>query len=143
MDRSILDNVNVNVAWDLVEKFSLMPRWKPEDVNKGADLIISKLNEYEVNHEVLTPSLYLSIPFDASVKLEDGTVMHAKPPSYSINCREGLTASLHYVPAGYSKDIDNLFDKSQDKEASSPDKVRGKIIISEGFSFPGKIQDFE
>ena len=58
MDKSILDNVDVNVAWDLVEKFSLMPRWKPEDVNKSADLIISKLNEYEVNHEVLTPSLY-------------------------------------------------------------------------------------
>ena len=143
MDKSILDNVDVNVAWDLVEKFSVMPRWKPEDVNKGADLIISKLKEYEVNHEVLTPSLYLSIPFNASVKLEDGTIMHAKPPSYSINCREGLTAPLHYVPAHYSKDIDNLFDKSQDKEASSPDKVRGKIIISEGFSFPGKIQDFE
>ncbi len=143
MDKSILDNVDVNVAWDLVEKFSVMPRWKPEDVNKGADLIISKLKEYEVNHEVLTPSLYLSIPFNASVKLEDGTIMHAKPPSYSINCREGLTAPLHYVPAHYSKDIDNLFDRSQDKEASSPDKVRGKIIISEGFSFPGKIQDFE
>ena len=34
-----------------------------------------------------------------SFKLEDGTIMHAKPPSYSINCREGLTAPLHYVPA--------------------------------------------
>ena len=143
MDTSILENVDINVAWELVEKFSTMPRWKPEDVNKGADLIIDKLKEYGVNHEVLTPSLYLSIPFEASVKIEDGTIMHAKPPSYSKNCIDGLNAPLHYVPAHYSKDIDNLFDRSQDKEASSPDKVRGKIVISEGFSFPGKIQDFE
>ena len=50
---------------------------------------------------------------------------------------------MHYVPAHFKKDIENLFDKSQDKEASTPDKVRGKIIISEGFAFPGKIQDFE
>ena len=45
MDKSILENVDINVAWDLVEKFSIMPRWKPEDVNKGADLIVSKLKE--------------------------------------------------------------------------------------------------
>ena len=97
MDTSILENVDINVAWELVEKFSTMPRWKPEDVNKSADLIIKKLKEYDVDHEVLTPSLYLSIPFEASVKLEDGTTMHAKPPSYSTNCTDGLNAPLHYI----------------------------------------------
>ena len=42
MDKSILDNVNVNVAWDLVEKFSHMPRWKPEDVKTQYFLAVRK-----------------------------------------------------------------------------------------------------
>ena len=143
MDKKILDKVNVDVAWDLVEKFSTTPRWKPEDVNASAEMIIEKLKEFNIDHIVHTPNLYLSVPFDASVTLDDGTKMHAKPPAYSTNCPQGLNAELYYVPSHSSKDIENLFDQSQDKEASAPEKVKGKIIISEGFSFPGKIQDFE
>jgi len=143
MDKEILDKVNIDVAWDLVEEYSKFPRWKPDDVNKSCKLITDKLEKFGIKHKVYEPDLYLSVPFTASVKLNDGTSLHAKPPSYSINCEEGVSAELHYVPSHVSKDIENLFDKSQDKEASTPDKVRGKIIISEGFSFPGKIQDFE
>ena len=139
----ILKQVNVDNAWDLVEVYSKMPRWKPDDVNKSCDEITSRLDKFGVEYEVYNPELYLSIPHTASVKLSSGDTLHAKPPAYSISCEEGITAKLHYVPAHFKKDIENLFDKSQDKEASTPDKVRGKIIISEGFAFPGKIQDFE
>ena len=120
-----------------------IPRWKPEDVNNSCKLITDKLEKFGVKHTVYEPSLYLSVPFTASVKLNDGSSLHAKPPSYSINCENGVSAELHYVPAHISRDIENLFDKTQDKEASTPEKVKGKIIITEGFSFPGKIQDLE
>ena len=139
----ILKQVNVDNAWDLVEVYSKMARWKPDDVNNSCDEITNRLDKFGVEYKVYNPELYLSIPYTASVKLSSGDTLHAKPPAYSINCEEGITAKLHYVPAHFKKDIENLFDKSQDKEASTPDKVRGKIIISEGFAFPGKIQDFE
>ena len=32
MDKKILDQVNVDFAWELVEEYSKFPRWKPEDV---------------------------------------------------------------------------------------------------------------
>ena len=105
--------------------------------------LTDKLDKFSIKHTVHEPSLYLSVPFTASVKLSDGSSLHAKPPSYSINCETGVSGELHYVPAHISRDIENLFDKSQDKEASTPDKVKGKIIITEGFSFPGKILDLE
>ena len=38
--------------------------------------------------------------------------MRGKPPAYSANCENGLKAELHYVPASMSRDIENLFDKS-------------------------------
>ncbi|MDB0003585.1 M28 family peptidase [Alphaproteobacteria bacterium] len=143
MDKKILDQVNVDFAWELVEEYSKFPRWKPEDVNNSCKLITDKLEKFGVKYTVHEPSLYLSVPFTASVKLSDGSSLHAKPPSYSINCENGVSGQLHYVPAHISRDIENLFDKSQDKEASTPDKVQGKIIITEGFSFPGKILDLE
>jgi hypothetical protein len=143
MDKKILDQVNVDVAWELVEEYSKFPRWKPEDVNNSCKFITDKLDKFGIKHTVHEPSLYLSVPFTASVKLSDGSSLHAKPPSYSINCETGASGELHYVPAHISRDIENLFDKSQDKEASTPDKVKGKIIITEGFSFPGKILDLE
>ena len=143
MDNEILNQVNVDVAWELVEEYSKFPRWKPEDVNNSCKLITDKLEKFGIKHTVYEPSLYLSVPFTASVKLNDGSVLHAKPPAYSTSCENGVNAELHYVPAHISRDIENLFDKTQDKEASTPDKVKGKIIITEGFSFPGKIQDLE
>ena len=143
MAKKILDQVNVDVAWELVEEYSKFPRWKPEDVNNSCKFITDKLDKFGIKHTVHEPSLYLSVPFTASVKLSDGSSLHAKPPSYSINCENGVSGELHYVPAHISRDIENLFDKSQDKEASTPDKVQGKIIITEGFSFPGKILDLE
>ena len=72
-----------------------------------------------------------------------GETFNAKPPAYARDCREGLTAPLVHVPATFSASINTLFVKSQDIEASNEDNIRGKIVISEGFSFPGKILEFE
>ena len=91
---------------------------------------------------VQEPSLYLSIPYAAEVESAAGT-FRAKPPAYSTDRRDGLTAELVYVPAQISNSISNLFDKNQDEALSAAARLRGKIVISEGFSFPGKILEFE
>jgi hypothetical protein len=88
------------------------------------------------------PTLYLSIPFTASVRAGD-KVMKAKPPAYSRDCREWLEAELVYVPATYSRTIGTLFNKNQDPAHSSAERIRGKIVISEGFAFPHKVLEFE
>ncbi|MBM2324039.1 M28 family peptidase [Marivita cryptomonadis] len=119
-----------------------MPRWKPEDVRTAAYDIAKRLDGLGVPYEMLSANLHLSIPFTASVS-GGGAVYNAKPPAYARDCREGLTAPLVHVPATFSASINTLFVKSQDKEASTEDRVRGKIVISEGFSFPGKILEFE
>ena len=102
----ILKQVNVDNAWDLVEVYSKMARWKPDDVNKSCDEITNRLDKFGVEYKVYNPELYLSIPYTASVKLSSGDTLHAKPPAYSINCEEGITAKLHYVPAHFKKDIE-------------------------------------
>lgn len=140
--RSLVDEVSTELPWDLVVAFSKMPRWKPEDVAVGAKAIADRLDRAGVPYTMHEPELYLSIPFDAEIRSELGT-MRAKPAAYSTDCRGGLEAELVYVPAKISSSINKLFDKSQDAALSAEERVRGKIVVSEGFSFPGKILEME
>ncbi|MEO1105421.1 MAG: M28 family peptidase, partial [Pseudomonadota bacterium] len=142
LPRNILDEVSIDAPWELVETFSKTPRWKPDDVAASCDMIVERLKAHGVAVEVLRPKLYLSIPFDARIEA-NGASFRAKPPAYSTDAREGLTAELVYVPAKISTSINTLFDKSQDAELSAAERIAGKIVISEGFSFPGKILEFE
>ena len=68
-ERRILDRISLEEPWKLVETFSTMPRWRPEDVNKGADVIVSRLKALGVPVEVHEPEIYLSIPLSALVCL--------------------------------------------------------------------------
>lgn len=138
----LTDQVTLDAPWSLVEAFSTMPRWKPVDVEVAAHDIEKRLEELGVPVTLLESNLHLSIPYTASVTA-GGTTFNAKPPAYARDCREGLTAPLVHVPATFSSSINTLFVKSQDAEASTEDNIRGKIVISEGFSFPGKILEFE
>ena len=135
----MLKDVNLDAPWELVEVFSKTPRWKPRDVNKGADMIVARLRKHGVQVTVHEPEIYLSIPFEASVKAGK-RVMRAKPPAYSVST-PGVTAEVAYVPAVYSASIGTLFHKNQ--QDTDPKSLKGKIVISEGFAFPNKIREFE
>ena len=138
----IIDAISVDAAWTLVEKFSTMPRWQPKDVNKSADIIVRMLRDEGVPVTVHKPTVYLSIPFGAEVRAS-GQVMKAKPPAYSRDCRNGIEGELVYVPASYSRSVGTLFAMTEDATLSTPERLRGKIVISEGFAFPAKMLEFE
>ncbi|MEZ7983095.1 MAG: M28 family peptidase [Paracoccaceae bacterium] len=139
---ALIEQVNLDAPWSLVEAFSTMPRWKPADVEVAAHDIARRLSDLGVPVTLHEANLYLSIPYTASVSA-NGTTFNAKPPAYATDCREGLTAPLVHVPATFSSSINTMFEKNQDAEASSVENIQGKIVISEGFSFPGKIFEFE
>ncbi|MEO1679573.1 MAG: M28 family peptidase [Pseudomonadota bacterium] len=139
---ALTDQVTLDAPWSLVEAFSTMPRWKPSDVEIAAQEIAQRLGALDVPVTLLEANLHLSIPFTAQVSA-NGQTFKAKPPAYARDCRAGLTAPLVHVPAKFSSSINTLFVKNQDAEASAEENIRGKIVISEGFSFPGKILEFE
>ncbi|MGR3344868.1 MAG: M28 family peptidase [Paracoccaceae bacterium] len=140
--REIIDQVTLEVPWSLVEAFSTMPRWKPSDVEIAAAELEKRLIAVGVPVAMHEANLYLSIPYTASVAA-GGTTFNAKPPAYARDCRDGITGALVHVPAVTSNSISTLFDKNQDPEASAEERIRGKIVVSEGFSFPGKVREFE
>ena len=137
---SLLEQVSLDAPWELTEAFSRQPRWRPADVNRGADMIVERLKALGVPVTVHEPEIYLSIPFEAAVKA-GGRTMRAKPPAYSVSVPDGITAEIAYVPAQYSKSIGTLFDKNA--QDASPESLGGRIVVSEGFAFPQKIREFE
>ncbi len=140
--QAIVNDITLDAPWSLVERFATLPRWQPKDVDNGAAEIVRRLQEFGVPVDVHRPSIYLSIPHDANVT-SDGVSYKAKPPAMGRSVPDGLTGALVYVPAQYSKSIGTLFNKNQDAAMSSAERIRGKIVISEGFAFPGKILEFE
>ncbi len=139
IERAILNDVTADMPWALVEAFAKFPRWRPQDVNEACDMMTARLAAAGVPVTVHEPELYLSVPFEASVEAA-GVTFPAKPPAYSVDTPEGLEAELVYVPATFSKGVSSLFDNAV---GANPERIAGKIVISEGFSFPGKILDFE
>ena len=140
-ERTFVDAVGLDLPWSLVEAFSTMPRWRPEDVNRSAEVIVAKLRAAGVPVEVHAPEIYLSVPYSASVSA-GGVTYRAKPPSSSLSVPGGRTGQLVRLDTNpkalrsYNRDIKTLFGGS----ISSIEEVRalvgGKIAIMQGFGNP-------
>ncbi|WP_193334794.1 M28 family peptidase [Devosia beringensis] len=140
--RQVVDQVNADAAWPLVEAFSTMPRWKPEDVEASAHDIARRLTALGVPVDLLEANLYLSIPYEASVEA-GGEVLASKPPAYSTSCPEGLTGVLHHIPGTLSANVSSFYEKNRDEAAAAADRIRGKIVLTDGFASPNKVLEFQ
>jgi N-acetylated-alpha-linked acidic dipeptidase len=141
LERRLLDAVSLDAPWELVETFSRMPRWMPEDVSRGAYAIVERLRRHGVPVTVHEPEIFLSVPLSASV--EAGGVTHrAKPPTSGLPVPEGRTAPLAYLSANpkalrsYSRDVQELFGGSIASESEARRLVGGRIVVTEGFGNP-------
>ena len=72
-ERELLNQIEVDIPWELISKFSKMRRCLPEEVNKAADLIIGRLSDFGLSVKVYEPDIYLSIPLSASVAADEDT----------------------------------------------------------------------
>jgi hypothetical protein len=140
-ERRFIDEVSLALPWSLVEQFAAMPRWLPEDVNRGADVLVAKLRESGVPVEVHEPEICLSIPLAASVTA-GGTMYRAKPPSSSLSVPDGLTGRLVALQANpralrsYNRDITTLFGGSIASVEEVQRLVGGNIVVMLGFGNP-------
>ncbi|MCR9136546.1 MAG: M28 family peptidase [Alphaproteobacteria bacterium] len=137
-EETVLSSITLEEPWSLVETFSTMHRWMPEDVNKGADEIIGRLQRLGIPHSVYEPDIYLSVPLSASVEI-DGQSFRAKPPSMSLPVPDGVTGELVYLGANvknlrnYTRDAADLFAEGAGNLA---ERLKGRILLTEGFGNP-------
>ncbi|MEQ9573910.1 MAG: M28 family peptidase, partial [Nitratireductor sp.] len=141
-ESAILDAVTLDEPWGLVESFATFKREHPDDVNRGMDEVVSRLRKHGVEVTVHEPSLYLSLPGAARVEA-GGKSYRAKPPAYCVDARAGLSGTLVYVGARHNAMITDMFEQKIDTTTELAERVRGKIVISEGFASPGLVAQFE
>lgn len=131
---AILDQVQVDFAWKLIERFKDQPREAPHDVNRGAEIIAEQLKAAGVPVTMHQPTLFLSLPGPASVKIGTKT-FKAKPPAFSVSVPEGVTAPLEFMVPTKRE-----FARYQKLDR---DRFRGKIVVTEGISLPMLTSEIE
>ena len=141
-ETEILSAATIDEPWALVESFSTFKREHPTDVNRGMDEVVQRLRKHGVEVTVHEPSLYLSLPGAARVEAE-GKSFRAKPPAYSVDARKGISGELVYVGARHNAMITDMFEQKIETTDELANRVRGKIVISEGFASPGLVSQFE
>ena len=139
-EADILATISLDEPWALVEAFSQMPRWMPEDVNRGADEIIARAKRLGLPIEIYEPNIYLSVPLSASVETGSGR-LHAKPPSMSVPAPDGVSGELVYFGANvknlrtYTRNVADLFGDA-DAASQMRERLKGRILLTEGFGNP-------
>ncbi len=140
-ERRFLDDVSLDLPWGLVATFSTLARWRPEDVNRSADVLVQRLRGAGVPVEVHEPEIYLSIPYSASVTA-GGITFRAKPPSSALSVPGGRTGKLVPLKANpkalrsYNRDIKTLFGGSISSVEDVKALVGGNIVVMQGFGNP-------
>ncbi len=134
----ITGEISIDAPWSLIEAFATQPREKPEDGNRGAEMIADRLRGFGAPVTVYEPELYLSLPISAAVTA-DGATYAAKPPAFSVSAPDGIEAPLLYVPAGGGG---NPLDRSAGVLAD-PGRIAGRIIVTEGFALPNAVAEYE
>lgn len=136
----LLEELSLDAPWALIERFSELVRESgSEDEREAARYIAGQLESFGVPHDVYEPELFLSVPVSASVEAA-GRRLRAKTPAFSATTgEEGVTGEVVYLPAGGPEGVSRLFHFSGDGAVD----VRGKIVLTHGFGFPGAVRHYE
>ena len=106
------------------------------------DEVTDRLRAAGVEVTVHEPDLYLSLPGVARITA-GGKSFRAKPPAYSTNAPQGLTGALVYIPTTSDMNEEDAFESKLEASPEMDRKVRGKIVLTEGFASPAIISLME
>lgn len=142
LEKGLLAEVKVDDAWDIVERFNMIVRESGSQGERDAvSLLAEKLGSYGIDYEIYTPTLFVSLPRSASLKVlgAAGRTLYAKTPSMSKSTAPGfLTAELVYLGTGQAKRPSDVW---AGLDAGAIGDVAGKAVLIEGLPLPGRVTD--
>lgn len=142
IETALLDQVSIDEPWALVESFATFKREHPNDVDRGMSEVVDRLKAHGVEVTVHEPELYLSLPGQARIEA-GGQTFRAKPPAFAANASQGLSGELVYVAGTTNMDEEDAFESQLEAGPEMEKKVRGKIVLTEGFASPAIISLME
>jgi N-acetylated-alpha-linked acidic dipeptidase len=119
------------------------------DEEAAGRYIVGRLKAIGVPVTLHTPELYISIPERAELSLTAAggasRVLHARPPAMARSTGDiPVEGEICYVPSKYAGGTSTLFDlPDAARGGGADDPVRGRIVLTEGFSMPASVGAFE
>ncbi len=139
-EAALLEEISLDAPWALIERYTTLVRESgSQDERVAAEYISDRLSAWGVPHTVHEPTLFLSIPREASVTAGERRIRAKTPAMARPSGPGGVTGEVVYVPASFARNASVLFDFLARQDID----VRGKITISEGMSMPGAVAEFD
>ncbi len=115
----------------------------------AARYLVGRLEALGIPVTLHEPTLYISNPVRAELAIAatGGATrsLHARPPAMGRSTGDAaVEGQICYVPSKYAGGTSSLFDLPDAARGSGgDDPVRGKIVLTEGFSMPAAVGAFE
>jgi peptidase M28-like protein len=150
LEKAARDAIRLDESKALLDRFVTLVRESGTAAEEQAGhYIVERLNAMGIPVTLHTPELYISLPERAEVALigDDGRrTIRARPPAMSRSTGDRpVEGEICYVPSRYAAGTSTLFDTpdAARSDQHGADPVKGRIVLTEGFSMPGPVQAFE
>ncbi len=138
-ERRILDDIDLDEPWALLERFSQLVRLSgSQEEEQAVEYITGKLSGWGVPYVVHHPTCLISLPGPATLRAvgQNGKSFTVKTSSFSPSTNgEEITAELVYVPGSQASGINDLFGPGRSVEHQD---LRGKIVMTEGLGIAAR-----
>ncbi|GAA0372191.1 M28 family peptidase [Bacillus horti] len=142
-EKILLDELNLDVPKAVLNKFSMLVRESSsEDERIAFDFLVDFLKEWGIPHTLHQPSIYLSVPVSAALKVSRPTAKtyRAKTPAFAVSTGDDwLSGEVVYTGSKQAKGLDDIF--AGGIEVGDLD-VAGKIVLTDGLAMPRKVKEF-
>lgn len=149
LEAAARDAIRLDESKALLDTFiHLIRESGTEHERRAAQYIVSRLQTLGIPVTVHEPELYISNPIRAELAITVGgatRTLHARPPAMGRSTGDAaVEGEVCYVPSKYAGGTTSLFDLPEAaRGGGADDPVRGRIVLTEGFSMPAAVGAFE
>jgi len=158
LETTAREAIRLDESQALLERFATLVRESgTPDEEVAGRYIVERLKALGVPVTLHTPELYISNPVRAELSISiagAGTTtsaagatrtLHARPPAMGRSTGDAaIEGEICYVPSKYAGGTSSLFDlPDAARGGGADDPVRGRIVLTEGFSMPASVGAFE
>src|SRR5262245_23986826 len=150
LERTAREAVRLDESKALLDTFVTLVRESgTADEEIAGRYIAERLTALGVPFTLHEPEIFLSNPVRAELAVSPSSaasrVLHARPPAMARSTGDvPVEAEVCYVPSKYAGGTATLFDlPDAARGGGADDPVRGKIVLTEGYSMPAAVGAFE
>jgi hypothetical protein len=150
LEEAMRDSVRLDEARALLDRFATLVRESgTAHEEQAGHYLVERLRALGIPVTLHTPDLYISVPERAELTVVgsgERRSVRGRPPAMARSTGgRPVVGEVCYVPSRYASGTSTLFDTPDAARAADAgsDPVKGRIVLTEGFSMPGPVQAFE